>query len=372
MNKHINILSFNVPYPADYGGAIDVYYKLKALHDAGVEIILHTYLYDRAEAPELEKICKEVHYYSRQRGMKQQLSLRPYIVNSRTEQRLLDNLLLNPYPILFEGIHLCHYLDHPLLKERIKMVRMANIEHHYYYHLFKAERNLKNRLYYLIEALRLKLYQPILKNAQVIYGISTTETAYFARRFKGQTVEYLPCFHPNTAVNTKEGQGNYILYHANLSVAENEQAARWLIKHIFARLDFPAVIAGKNPSPHLQKLVGRYPHISLKANLEEQAMDNLIHNAQLHTLVTFQPTGLKLKLLNTLYQGRFCVANPQMTEGSGLNSLCVTATSPDEFLAACRRLLNEPFTEKLIEERRSALNSCYSNNESAKIIIKRL
>jgi len=372
VNKHINILSFNVPYPADYGGAIDVYYKLKALRDAGVEIILHTYLYNQTEAPELESICKEVHYYPRRRGMKQQLSLRPYIVNSRAEKRLLNNLLLNPYPILFEGIHLCHYLDHPLLKERMKMVRMANVEHHYYYHLFKAERNLKNRLYYLIEALRLKLYQPILKNAQVIYGISTTETAYFARQFKNQTVEYLPCFHPNTVVNTKEGRGDYILYHANLSVAENEQAARWLIKHIFARLDFPAVIAGKSPSPRLQKLVDRYPHISLKANVKEQEMDALILNAQLHTLVTFQSTGLKLKLLNTLYQGRFCVANPQMTEGSGLDSLCVTAASPDEFLANCRQLLSQPFTANLIEKRRAALGSYYSNRESAKIIIKRL
>ena len=372
MSKRINIVSFNVPYPADYGGVIDVYYKLKALRDAGVEVILHTYLYGRTEARELEKVCEKVHYYPRQRGMKRQLSLRPYIVNSRTDKKLLDNLLLNPYPILFEGIHVCRYLNHPLLKERVKMVRMANIEHHYYYHLFKAERDLKNRLYYLIEALRLKFYQPMLKNAQVIYGISTTEAAYFARRFKGKTVEYLPCFHPNTEVTTKEGRGDYMLYHANLSVAENEQAARWLVTNIFAKLDFPAVIAGKSPSPRLRRLIDHYPHITLKADLTEEEMTDLIHNAQLHTLVTFQSTGLKLKLLNTLYLGRFCVANPQMTEGSGLDTLCVTASSASDFRAACERLLAQPFTATQIEERKAALAKFYANSESVKVITKRL
>ena len=28
----VHIVSFNVPYPADYGGVIDVFYKLKSLH----------------------------------------------------------------------------------------------------------------------------------------------------------------------------------------------------------------------------------------------------------------------------------------------------------------------------------------------------
>ncbi len=31
MDKYLNIVSFNIPYPANYGGVIDVYYKLEAL-----------------------------------------------------------------------------------------------------------------------------------------------------------------------------------------------------------------------------------------------------------------------------------------------------------------------------------------------------
>ena len=36
MNKYLNIVSLNVPYPPNYGGVIDIYYKIKALKAVGV------------------------------------------------------------------------------------------------------------------------------------------------------------------------------------------------------------------------------------------------------------------------------------------------------------------------------------------------
>lgn len=37
----LNIICFDVPFPADYGGAIEEFYKIKSLHAAGVKIYLH-------------------------------------------------------------------------------------------------------------------------------------------------------------------------------------------------------------------------------------------------------------------------------------------------------------------------------------------
>ena len=63
MSKKIHVISFQVPYPPNYGGAIDVYYKLQSLKEEGYYIILHTYQYrhDRYEN-ELLSIVNEVHY----------------------------------------------------------------------------------------------------------------------------------------------------------------------------------------------------------------------------------------------------------------------------------------------------------------------
>ncbi|MDL2222466.1 hypothetical protein LJB98_00015 [Bacteroidales bacterium OttesenSCG-928-M11] len=66
---YLHIISFNIPYPPNYGGVIDVFYKLKTLSENGINIILHTYEYGRKQAPELEKYCKKVYYYKRKNRM---------------------------------------------------------------------------------------------------------------------------------------------------------------------------------------------------------------------------------------------------------------------------------------------------------------
>ncbi|HMX05330.1 MAG TPA: hypothetical protein PKE14_11715, partial [Chitinophagales bacterium] len=64
-SKHLHIISFNVPYPPDYGGVIDVFNKIKALHAEGIKIHLHCFEYGRNEAPELNAFCEHVYYYPR-------------------------------------------------------------------------------------------------------------------------------------------------------------------------------------------------------------------------------------------------------------------------------------------------------------------
>ena len=56
MDKHLHIISFDVPWPADYGGVIDVFYKVKALHDIGVKVHLHCFTYGRQSQDEVKAI----------------------------------------------------------------------------------------------------------------------------------------------------------------------------------------------------------------------------------------------------------------------------------------------------------------------------
>ncbi|MEP7128815.1 MAG: mannosyltransferase, partial [Chitinophagales bacterium] len=66
MNNLLHIISFNVPYPPDYGGVMDVFYKIKALHDSGIKIKLHCFEYGRKESDVLNQLCDEVFYYKRE------------------------------------------------------------------------------------------------------------------------------------------------------------------------------------------------------------------------------------------------------------------------------------------------------------------
>ena len=56
----LHIVSFDVPFPPNYGGVIDVFYKIKALHKLGVKIILHTFDYGRGKPTELNNYCEEI------------------------------------------------------------------------------------------------------------------------------------------------------------------------------------------------------------------------------------------------------------------------------------------------------------------------
>ncbi|MBP3519464.1 MAG: glycosyltransferase [Parabacteroides sp.] len=366
MDRHLNIIAFNIPWPANYGGIIDVYYKMKALHECGVKIILHCFEYERAHASELEAICEKVYYYKRHTGLRANMTLLPYNVYSRKHPELIANLLKNDYPILFEGLHCCYYIQDPRLRNRKKIYREANIEHDYYFHLARAEKHPIRKSFFLIEAWRFRRYQKILRHADLMIAVSTTDADYLRHQFPDKQVEFMPCFHTNDQITVKPGSSDFILYHGKLSVAENTQAALFLIQHVFSKLNCRCIIAGMDPPASLSKAAAPYPNIHIEANPPEERMSRLIHDAQIHILITFQATGLKLKLLNSLFAGRHTVVNRLMISGSGLDQLCHIADTPDEMIRICRELMQTDLTPEQVEQRRKFLYPTYSNQYQGK------
>ena len=87
---------------------------------------------EEKKQPILEQLCDKVLYYPRPRSFRYHLTRLPFIVNTRKNKALLQNLLTDNDPILFEGIHCTAWLKHPALKDRVKVVRTHNIEYQYY------------------------------------------------------------------------------------------------------------------------------------------------------------------------------------------------------------------------------------------------
>ena len=364
--NHLHIISFDVPYPANYGGVIDVFFRVKALTEAGVKVHLHCFEYGRGEQEILNR-CHEVKYYKRDTSFVKQLSLTPFIVNSRRSDELVKNLLEDDYPILCEGLHTTTVLSDKMLRNRKIFVRAHNVEHDYYKALGKSERCWWKRLFYLAESWKLKRYESILSNAAGIFAISQKDADYFSGKYSSVTL--VPGFNSADSVCSETGRGDYVLYHGNLSVRENDDAAKWLIENVFVELDFHCVIAGLNPSEKLVKLVEKHSNVTLIANPDDAEMIDLLRQAQVNILVTNQPTGLKLKLLNALYNGRFCLVNADMVKGTSLENLCVVADEPEQMIAEIKRLMEEDFTEDDIEERDAQMQQLYDNEANARKIV---
>lgn len=369
LDKHLHIVALDVPYPVDYGGVFDLFYKLVALKEQGIRIHLHCFEYGRGEQEELLKYCEKVYYYPRKEGHKGFSLSIPYIVASRNDATLWERLSKDNHPVLLEGVHCCYGLHAGLLKNRRVLLRLHNVEYEYYNHLCKWESSMVKKAYFKHESRLLKRFEKEIANLATIVTVSKKDEQVYRKQFLAKDTHFLPVFFPNQIVTSKEGQGTFVLYHGNLSVAENEKVAIWLIEKIFNDLEIPFVIAGKNPSERLKHLAHSKPYICLVENPQEAELNDLIQKAQVHLLPSFTNSGIKLKLLNALFNGRHVIANQEMIDGTGLEKGCQLANNPKEIKYHTYRLFHKNFSMQDITLREQLLATHFNNEEHAKKLI---
>jgi hypothetical protein len=95
-----------------------------------------------------------------------------------------------------------------------------------------------------------------------------------------------------------------------------------------------------------------------------------MQEAHVNIIPTFQNTGIKLKLINVLFQGRFVLANDLMVQNTGLQSLCTVANEPEDMIAQLKILMNQTFTTDLLEHRQLLLDKGFSNQTNAVLLKK--
>lgn len=346
---------------------VDVFYKIRALSSLGVKIHLHCFAYGRKPSKDLEELCYSVNYYKRKTTKLKFFSRLPYIVASRESEAMTLNLLKDDYPILMEGLHSTLFISDKRLAGRKIIVRSHNIEHNYYWQLAAIEKNPFRKWYFTTEARKLEVYEPLIKKAALVAAISPAENIYIKQRYGNSF--YLPAFHPNENINALTGKGTYALYHGNLSVGENNRAALFLIEEVFNDIDFPLIIAGKNPSTELIRAVNENKNIQLKSGPGEAEMQQIIREAHINILPTFQSTGIKLKLVNALFSGRYCIANKMMVENTGLESLCNVADTAGDMKKAIMQLNEQPFTSEMIGTRENILYKLFNNSTNARLLM---
>lgn len=371
MDKNLHIVCFQPPYPPDFGGLIDVFFKLVALSNAGVKIHLHCFTENDREFSELKKYCTEIHYYPRIKGLRSLSFSLPYIVASRRGPALLQRLQQDSHPILLEGIHCSFLLNDPRFTDRNVLLRLHNVEHIYYRKLLSGTPSLPRRVYYAYESWVLKKYErKIAGRPAMILTMSKDDLAYYRRLLGAANLAWLPAFCGFTKLNSeRHNAGSYCIYHGNLSVAENEKAVLWLIRKVFYDLTVPFVVAGKSPSRRLRKQAARFG-IRLIADPSEEQMQTLIAGASCHVLPSFNATGVKLKLIHALFSGRHCITNTAGVSGSGLEECCHIADTDAEFRRLIQELHPLPLTAREAAEREKILLQIFDPAVNARRIVE--
>ncbi len=364
MADYLHIVCLDAPAPPNYGGAIDMYYKIKALAASGKKIILHYFDYrPNRNADELQAICVAIHRYHRKSFFQSLSSNIPYIIASRINRQLIKKLNDDDHPILLEGLHCAGIINQIKNTSRI-VLRMHNNEAVYYRHLATVEKKIYKKIFFAREANLLDKFQNGMQQNISLAVISEQDCRVLKTEYGLKKTTFVPCFVPWQKISAQKGKSNFCLYHGNMQVAENEAAALWLIANVFSKIKTQFVIAGNGVSKKIEKAVQSITSINIVNNPRQQILENLISTAQINILPSLNNTGVKLKLLHALFNGRFCMTNTNGIKGSAIAAGVSIANSPAEYLQLINELLAQEFTSREIEERRY-LERLYDNGTNA-------
>lgn len=366
-DKKLHIISFDNPFPPNYGGVIDVFYKIKALHSIGFSIYLHCFYEDRNEvSKELNEITEQVFLYKKNRKPAFLLSSIPLSVTSRFHKGLVKNILAIDAPILFEGLQSTMIINKSKFLNRNIFLRLHNLESNFYSGMSKNENSFFKKFLYYLESKKYSVYQNKIVDFNHVFALSKYEYEFV--KTKTEKISYLPVFHGNQKIETLSEFGMYAFYHGDLRLPDNKKAVAFLIK-LFQKIpDYKLVIASSDGRKYVENKAIGIANIEFVELIIDSQLDDLFKNAHINVMLSFQQSGTKLKVVNSLFRSRFCLINNNMIDDAEILKFCEIANSENEFITKIKMLKDKPFLD--FENRHSALNLVLNDVTNAKKIEK--
>ncbi|RLJ31266.1 hypothetical protein CLU97_0679 [Chryseobacterium sp. 7] len=367
--KELHIISFNYPYPPSYGGIIDVYYKIKALSDLRIKIHLHCFI-DQIPSmvdPEIKEITENVFFYRKKKNPLLYFSGIPFAAAIRDSEVLLKNLEKINAPILFEGLQTTHIVRLLKNKRHQLYLRHHNNETEYYKGLSLSEKNIFKKIIYKLESLKYIGYQKkLLKKFETVFCLSEKE--YKEVEIYSGNAQLIHIFHGNQSVKQLDKKGNYFLFHGDLTTADNKRALNETIDLFKTLPQYKLVVASDRASEDIKRKISEVENISLTPIRTTEKLHSLLENAQGNILVSYQNSGTKVKLFNTLYNSRFVIINENITDDPVLTNLCLYGADMTEIRQHIITSAEKDYHDA--ENRKNILENTHSDKAKAEEIIK--
>ncbi|MCS7085918.1 MAG: hypothetical protein NZ534_07585, partial [Bacteroidia bacterium] len=297
----VAIVALDNPYPPDYGGAEEIFARIRAFARVGWEVDL-TFFHKPERAAvshELTRWCRSVRGVPRKTGWRVALSALPYPVAGRRARVDCDGL-----PLIVEGVH-CSRVEGPRAKT---ILRVHNVESEYYRELAERETVLWKRVHYAVESRKLRRYEPrAWAAADVLACVSCDEARDL--RAAGYDARWLPPFAELRFYPPVETRN--LLFYGNMALAENRLSALRA-----ARLQLPdgwtLTLAGRGAS-----------RLSVPAKVlcveRPSDLEPLIARAAALVFPQTQRSGLKMKVWRALATDKPIFVTPEALQGTGLD-----------------------------------------------------
>jgi hypothetical protein len=95
----------------------------------------------------------------------------------------------------------------------------------------------------------------------------------------------------------------------------------------------------------------------------------MITKAHINIFPAVHSTGIPIKILNALFNGKYCIVNKTTAAITELSALCSLAGTSEEYIEIITALYQEPFTILQSEKRKRLLQTVFNNKRNAKQLV---
>ncbi|MNE57312.1 hypothetical protein D3C80_1522660 [compost metagenome] len=160
-----------------------------------------------------------------------------------------------------------------------------------------------------------------------------------------------------------DGFGKYAIYHGDLKTSDNRKAVEYLIEIFKYKRDYKLIIASDSNEAFVKNAIGKSENIEFIFLKSFTHLQELLKGAHINLVISFQKSGTKLKLINSLFNSRFCIINENIIDDEEVAKFCIRITDRDELISKIDALIAMPYTD--YETRKNSLENYLSDRKNA-------
>lgn len=321
--KEILVVSGFMPFPPIFGGAIDVWERIKGLHTLGYEIdlvVTDKYNPTTEQIEQLNKFIRHFYFVKRENKVHQLLRKLPLQFLSRKGLKYLK--INQQYHCVILESEFCWAVTlNDTITYKNLIVRVHNIESLYFKMLGKSATNLKEKIYYKLETAKIKqLSQIVFQKADRLWFISKDDLKVCNLPQKSM---FMPFPVNDAFVQPTVKKGFNVVFMGSLFMQNNLYGLDWYVKNVHPLLikevpDYHFYIIGslKEENLELDKKYSQLNKVTIVINAP--CLKNYYEKAAVFINPMFHGSGVKVKSVNALVNGLPLVSTSIGVEGIGL------------------------------------------------------
>ncbi|MGB3638053.1 MAG: glycosyltransferase [Rivularia sp. (in: cyanobacteria)] len=341
----ITLVCHDIPYPAIHGGRIDMWRRIKAFAQIGIELQLICWfdkIPQREELAEIKKYVDSTYFipfkhdlcstgYRLLNLLRYPLEVTSRLVVGEKLNHLVSHVrAFKPHLIWLDGIHggdvaskLSHHFDIPIV------TRCHNIEHLYYQRLFSSAIGTSKVKRYLSVS-HLETYEKsLLKDSLLFYDISA-EDLNFWKSHGFRNGRYLP---PLMEFYQSRKQDEFqqkidinrqydVVFLGNLYSNNNVAGIIWFLTQVLPEIrtqlpNIKVLIAGAKPINKIRQLCEEIDGVDLSIN--PPSSSEIYNSGRVLINPVLTGSGVSIKSLEMLMAGKPIVSTPQGIAGLPLS-----------------------------------------------------